>query len=84
MPSTVAVDSDDLLTQDEHEAVRLCLELWNLVSGKVIGAGPSRRGDLDELTVHIHAIQQAVLSQAAARAYPDRYRLLGRSLAGER
>jgi hypothetical protein len=71
--------ADDLLTEDEHRAVALLAELWNLLSG-IVGPDDTRRGDLAELRPHIHAIQQAVLSQAAARAYPHRYRCLGEVL----
>ena len=65
------------LTDDEHKAVALTAELWNLLCSNVIGDGPSRAGDIAELCHHIHAIQRAVLAQAGARAYPDLYRLLG-------
>lgn len=66
----------DLLTPDEHRAVAMAAELWGQL--RVITAdGPAREGDLSELVFHIHAIQRAVLKQAAARAYPDLYRLLG-------
>lgn len=67
----------ELLTEAEHRAMDLTAELWNLLCKDVIGRGPSRAGDLRELIGHIHAIQHTVMSQAAARAYPDRYRLLG-------
>ena len=52
-----------------HEREHLCTH--------VIGNGPSREGDLSEMCAMIHGLQRAVLKQAAARAYPDRYRLLG-------
>lgn len=69
-------DASDLLTAAEHEIVDLAGQLWNKLC-KVVGDGNSRESDLGEAVVHIHAIQQFVLSQAAARAYPDRYRPLG-------
>lgn len=72
----------DLLTANEHRAVALAADLWNLLA-TIVGNGPSRNGDLSELAHHIHGIQRAVLKQAAARAYPDLYRLLGETL-GER
>jgi hypothetical protein len=72
----------ELLTDAEHRAMALSAELWNVLVRDVVGdTGTSRAADLRELGAHLHAIQQAVLSQAAGRAYPDRYRLLGRSLA---
>lgn len=35
--------------------------------------------DRAEVAHEIHAIQHRIMSQAAARAYPDRYRLMGPS-----
>lgn len=66
----------ELLTPAEHDAVAMAGELWNLLTG-IVGDGPAREGDLRELIAPIHEIQRAVLKQAAARAYPDLYRLLG-------
>jgi hypothetical protein len=43
----------------------------------IIGRGPSSAADFAEATMHIHAIQHMIMSQAAARAHPDLYRLLG-------
>lgn len=65
-----------LLTIDEHRAVELLGELWNL-SCRIVGNGPSRQADMSEIAQHIHVMQQSILSQAAARAYPELYRLLG-------
>lgn len=69
-----------LLTDDEHRAVELAGELYGVLCA-VVGNGPARDQDLRELVAPIHAIQHAVLKQAAARAYPDRYRLLGEKFA---
>lgn len=66
----------ELLTPAEHAAVAKAGELWNDLCA-IVADGPARAGDLSELIFHIHAIQRAVLKQAAARAYPDLYRLLG-------
>jgi len=71
-----------LLTPDEQEAVTLAGRLANLIS-RIVAAGPTRNDDINEAVVHIHGIQHAVMAQAAARAYPDRYRLLG-GLVGEK
>lgn len=68
-----------LLTDDERMAGRLAGELWNLLC-TIVGPGPTRDADLGELVVHVHAIQQAVMSQAAGRAFPSEFRLLGKSL----
>lgn len=67
----------ELLTDAEHRAMDLTAQLWNLLCSDVVTEGPSRTKDLHELVHHIHAIQHTVMSQAAARAYPERYRLLG-------
>jgi hypothetical protein len=71
--------SDGLLTAEEQHAVHLAGELANIL-GRVVGQGPSRHADLTELIGHVHGIQRAVLAQAAARAHPGTYRLLGGSL----
>jgi len=65
-----------LLTTVEHKVIELVGLLPGLLE-RVVDVGPSRRADLAEVIAHVHAIQNAVLAQAAARAYPDRYRLLG-------
>ena len=71
--------SDVVLTDDEHAAVTKAGELWGLLCS-IVADGPTREADLNELIVHVHAIQRAVLSQAAGRAFPDQYRLLGTTL----
>jgi len=47
---------------------------------RIIGRGPTGEQDLSEFVIHLHAIQNMILAQAAARAYPDTYRLLGERL----
>lgn len=69
--------SEPLLSEAEHRALQMTADLWNLLSGEIIDSGPAGPGDRAELASHIHAIQQAVMSQAAARAYPDLLRPLG-------
>lgn len=69
--------AEELLTEAEHRAMALTVELVNLLAREVVADGRSRTGDINEFVGHVHGIQQAILSQAAARAYPDRYRLLG-------
>jgi len=66
-----------LLTEAEHRAMDLTVELVNLIAGEIVGHGRTRESDLNELVRDIHAVQRTILKQAAARAYPDRYRLLG-------
>ena len=69
----------DLLTPDEQEAMRLSGELASLCH-RIIGNGPQAANDWSEMAVRIHGVQHMILAQAAARAYPDEYRLLGGTL----
>lgn len=66
---------DELLTDDEHEAMRLSAALANLLH-RICGATP----DWTEAAYRIHGIQHMVMAQAAARAYPDLYRRLGSTI----
>lgn len=70
-----------LLTEAEHRAIRQAGDLWNTLV-EIVNAGGANTADEDcrELVVHVHAIQHAVMAQAAARAYPDTYRPLGGTL----
>lgn len=68
-----------LLTNDEHAAVMAVADAWEAVCA-VVGNGPTRDADLKEVIFHVHALQHLVMAQAAARAYPAMYRLLGESL----
>jgi hypothetical protein len=70
------------LTEDEHRAMELAAQLVNQVV-RIMGFSDSRHGDIQELVWHIHGIQNMILAQAAARAYPDRYRLLGKVIPGD-
>lgn len=66
----------ELLTEDEREALRLSGDLANRCA-RIIGDGPSAAADWAEMAAHLHVIQRTIMSQAAARAYPDQMRLLG-------
>jgi hypothetical protein len=66
----------DGLSEAEHEVMKTTVLLWNGLCD-IIPDGPSRRQDLDELAAHIHVIQRTVMSQAAGRAHPTQYRMLG-------
>lgn len=68
-------------TKAEIHALNLTIELVNVMAQGVIGNGPSRDGDITELVAHIHPIQHMIMSQVAARAYPQQFRLLGGVLA---
>lgn len=67
------------LTQAEHDALALTADLWQALVG-IVGDGPSRDADLDELVHHVHVLQRYVLGQAGARAHPELYRLLGETV----
>jgi hypothetical protein len=67
-----------LLTDREHRVMEQIRDLHdNLLT--VVGHDKTRTNDLNELFVHLHAIQRSVMAQASARAYPEKYRLLGES-----
>ena len=75
---TTPQDQDnELLTPAELRAMDITVELVNLMASEVIGRERTREGDLNEFVGHIHVIQQAILSQAAGRAYPNLFRTLG-------
>jgi hypothetical protein len=64
------------LTAQEKDAIGLTVELADMLD-RIVGDGPTRDADLTELISHVHAIQRSIMAQAAARAYPDKFRLLG-------
>ncbi len=65
------------LTAAELRAMDITVDLVNVMCKEVIGRGPTREADVREFVAHIHVIQQAILSQAAGRAYPRIFRTLG-------
>lgn len=67
----------DMLTRDEKYAIDLTVELSNLVIQDIIGQGETREGDVREFVAVMHNLQRMIMAQAAARAYPEHYRLLG-------
>lgn len=69
----------ELLTADELHAITLTVELAKLCF-KIIGDPGG--GDTHEIVLYIHAIQRMIMSQAAARAYPETFRLLGKDSIG--
>lgn len=69
----------ELLTELEHEAIEDAGKLWNKLN-TIVGNDETRSDDLAEFYTAIHAIQRGVMKQAAARAYPDKYRLLGETI----
>jgi Helix-turn-helix domain/Bacterial regulatory proteins, gntR family len=72
-----------LLKPAERAAVRDAGWLYTFIATHVIADGPTREDDLAELRAPIHVIQRMVLAQAAARAYPKEFRLLGGLVATE-
>lgn len=66
----------ELLTPTEKEIVELLGQAASKFR-RIVGPYPHGEHDVAEFVHHIHACQQAVLSQAAGRAYPDTYRLMG-------
>jgi hypothetical protein len=72
----------DLLTERERVLIA-DLGIWWEEFMVVVGMGPTRSGDCDEAIHHVHALQRAVMSQAAGRAYPTLFRLLGETVTGD-
>lgn len=66
------------LTELEFHALDLTAQLARAMA-EITGNGSTRADDLREADSHVHAIQHMIMAQAAARAYPDRFRLLGAS-----
>jgi hypothetical protein len=69
----------ELLAEREQDIITRLGEMWGDLCS-IVEDGPTRDADLRELVVHVHALQHAVMAQAAARAYPTTYRRLGSSL----
>lgn len=68
--------ADEMLTQAERDLISdlgRCMGAFT----RIVGDGRTRDADLTEFCTIIHAAQNTVMSQAAARAYPHEYRLLG-------
>lgn len=70
------------LSTEEHQAIALLAEFYNLMVTSVVAKGPTTEPDLAELAAHVHTLQHMVMGQAAARCYPDTYRLLGAVIPG--
>lgn len=78
--SGIDLDATGFLTPAEHEAVEKLGAAWDAVVAVIRDGGNADTFDAHELVPHLHALQNAVLANAAARAYPGTYRLLGGSL----
>lgn len=68
--------TDELLTQNEFDALELSAKLVNTLR-EIIGDSQLGQLDMTEMVFHIHSVQNAILAQAAGRAYPDKFRLMG-------
>jgi len=69
----------ELLTDRDHEMIRQLGQMY-MDFKHILGPGVVAKGDLGEVARHIHALQHMVMAQAAARAYPDKYRMLGNQM----
>lgn len=63
------------MTDEEHQVMDLLTQVANLM----LNWAPQDHPDRNEITTKVHDLQHMVMAQAAARAYPDRYRPIGRS-----
>jgi hypothetical protein len=77
--SDSAANSTELLTEEERNIV-LVLGLVYQRMRAVVGRTATRDDDLREIRGYIHALQRMMMAQAAARAYPEKFRLLGESM----
>lgn len=72
-----------LLTSDEKELLEKLGSLANDFSWIARKAADETKAkhpwspDLEEAVFHIHALQHIVMANAAARAYPEKFRLFG-------
>jgi hypothetical protein len=70
------------LTFEEHALIQALGDCASAYSTKVVGDNDrTREHDINEFVGHIHDLQARVMMQAAARLYPDKYRLAGGTLA---
>lgn len=85
LPRSPRVSEDmtepQLLTDLEQETIEALGNIWNNLC-LIVGSGLCRENDLAELVIPIHTLQRYIMGQAAARAYPDQYRLLGKMFEG--
>lgn len=78
-PPMLADDyAGSLLSPAEHDALALIDRAWNLINFEIIGADRPWPQDAEAIRSHLAAVANAIKAQAAARAFPHRYTLLGR------
>jgi hypothetical protein len=56
---------NDLMTRKEKKAMKVSGKLWNLIESM----SPEHPADLREAEIHIHALQNIILSRVGLRAY---------------
>lgn len=76
-PPVPGGETPELLTGAERQAIDMPGKVYTLIAEDIAARGPTRDGDLAEIRTHIHAVQDGIGAQAAARAYPEEFRLLG-------
>lgn len=74
-PYVEYIDKNRLMTEKEHALVTLLGEAASIYCKDV--AGEEYEWDQMEFVDKIHQLQHSVMSQAAARAFPEKYRLQG-------
>lgn len=75
-PEVETLVAVELLTEDEKRAIELAGECASLIF-KIIKENGGFEHDADEICTAVHVLQRFVMSNAAARAYPGKYRMLG-------
>jgi hypothetical protein len=70
----------ELLTDAEHALLGMLASAMEVYARDVVVGGRTYERDVAEFAVALHVLQNMVLAQAAARAYPRRYRLAGLSV----
>ena len=79
-PGAYLVTTPELLTDHEHAVLLQLASAMVTFTQHIVGNGNTRNYDISEFAVGIHKLQHMIMAQAAARAYPETYRLLGESL----
>ena len=74
----IQVKNEGALTPKEKEILNELSYIYNDIKS-VVDYGSTGEEDLQEVAFHIHALQRLIMAQAAARVYPEEYRLLGTS-----
>lgn len=69
-------EDTSILTHDEMDAIQMLGDVYGLLT-RIVSDGPCRTQDLTEMASKIHDLQHAVMANAAARYYPDKYRIRG-------